>query len=815
MSISDANRLSGSPVLRSLERSEIALSAVICTYNRYDLLPAAIESLVKQDLPTDLFEIIIVDNSPDQAGAKRFGQRYAGLSNLTYLVEPNPGLSNARNKGIAVALGRIVAFIDDDARACASWAQELLHAHAAFDGRAGIVGGPIVPLWTEEKPAWVGKPLLGYLSVVDLGHEMRELSGGEWLSGCNISFDRASLIAAGGFSTRLGRMGSGSTLLSNEEIEARERVRATGKLVIYAPKAVVEHVIPPERLTQSWFRRRAAWQAVSDLLSEAELAPDLAAIAQQRLARRSDGDPLFGTSRSTEALKRDMDLAYSLVIVALCGGVEPEQSHAGGGFARTRAVDKIFRRSPASRSVGQKGRPALSPFALSAQELRSLYSNARDRRKPAAIIVAPPWPNTGSSNAFAAQAAAHKKFGHEVLLVLGPLDASSGRQQEIADVEIEMHYDGISSVVYGRTSDTMKPYRSRSFLDWILAGRDDSLSIRSRYAARSGWQAGILGFIDSNRVDVIHVNHAFEILLGIRIRELVFQRTGKTPRLICNTHDVQAKTYAGRGEKNPFNGRSEKYSDLLKSELSLYRAADILTHCSTDDKKFFEVKLPQMRHILITPCLDLQQEKELHRIRTHRYEKHFDFLYVGNNNFANLTAVTWLFTEVLPLLNGPPPRIALVGRIKELMRHMDKRLYEKYEQYFVGVVPNIGIYYSISNAVLAPSLVGTGCSVKFMEALCAGKTVIATADSLRGLPDHVRERCAEFVHDTPRQFAEAMTMTLGRRLGDSHKVGSIYDDYFHSKHYISRMNDVLTEILETAENETNRSDVALRRVAHD
>ena len=817
MSTSDTKRSSSSPVLPSPERSEIALSAVICTYNRYDLLPAAIESLVNQNLPADSFEVIVVDNSPDQAGAARFGQRYEGLSNLTYLVEPKPGLSNARNRGTAAARGRVVAFIDDDARACASWAEELLHAHAVFDGRAGIAGGPIVPRWTDEKPAWIGEPLLSYLTVIDLGHELRELSAGEWLAGCNISFDRVSLIAAGGFSMRLGRMGSGSTLLSNEEIEASERVRAMGKLAIYTPKAVVEHVILPERLTPSWFRRRAAWQAVSDLLSEPELAPDLAAIALQRLSQRSDGGPLFGPLRSCAALKRDIDFAYSLVIAALCGGIEAAQPRAGAGSARTRAADKIgrlFRLRPASRSAEHVRRPALSSLALTVPELRSLYSSARDRRKPAAIIVAPPWPNTGSSNAFAAQAAAHKKFGHEVLLVLGPFDAFSGRQQEIADLEIEMHYDGISSVVYGRTSDTMKPYRSRSFLDWILAGRDDSLSIRSRYAARSGWQAGVLGFIDSNQVDIIHVNHAFEMLLGIRIRELVFRRTGKKPRLICNTHDIQAKTYAERGEKNLFNGRSEKYSDLLKSELSLYRAADILTHCSTNDKKFFEVTLPQIRHILITPCLNLRQEKELHRIRTNDYEKHFDFLYVGNKNFANFTAVTWLLTEVFPLLNGPP-RIAIVGRIKELIRELDKPLYEKYKQYFVGVVPDIGIYYSISNTVLAPSLVGTGCSVKFMEALCAGKTVIATADSLRGLPDHVRERCAEFVHDTPRQFAEAMTMTLGRRLGDSHRVGSIFDDYFHSKHYIGRMNDVLTEILEIAENETNRSDVEQRRVAHD
>jgi len=283
------------------------------------------------------------------------------------------------------------------------------------------VGGPIVPRWTDEQPARVDEPSLSYLTVIDLGRELRELSAEEWLAGCNISFDRVNLIAAGGFSTRLGRMGSGSRLLSNEGIEASERVRAMGKLAIYTPKAVVEHVSPPERLTQSWFRRRAAWQAVSDLLSEPELAPDLAAIALQRLSQKSDGGPLFGPLRSGAALKRDMDLAYSLVIVALCGGVEVTPSPDGAGLARTRAADRIgrlFRLRSDLRSAEHIHRSVLSSLALSARELHSLYSNARERRRPAAIIVAPPWPNTGSSNAFAAQAAAHKKYGHEVLLFL-------------------------------------------------------------------------------------------------------------------------------------------------------------------------------------------------------------------------------------------------------------------------------------------------------------------------------------------------------------------------------------------------------------
>jgi hypothetical protein len=38
-------------------------------------------------------------------------------------------------------------------------------------------------------------------------------------------------------------------------------------------------------------------------------------------------------------------------------------------------------------------------------------------------------------------------------------------------------------------------------------------------------------------------------------------------------------------------------------------------------------------------------------------------------------------------------------------------------------------------------------------------------------------------------------MTLAHRLDDNQKTGSIYDDHFHSKHYMTKMNDLFTEIL--------------------
>lgn len=418
------------------------------------------------------------------------------------------------------------------------------------------------------------------------------------------------------------------------------------------------------------------------------------------------------------------------------------------------------------------------------------------RQRAAAIMVTPPWPNTGSSNIFAAQAVAHKKFGHETFLILGPLYPLTRNHAEIRDIEAQMHYDGISTVAYSLTSDAMRPYVSKSFLSWMLAGRDDSLSIRARYAARSRWRSRVLDFIDNHQINVIHVNHAFEMLLGVRIRDLVFRRTGRTPRLICDTHDIQSEAYMRRNEKNPFNGRKDTFDSLLKSELALYQNADMLIHCSETDKNFFAQKLPLIRHELIVPCLDPRQEKALTQIRARSYARQFDFLYVGNDNFANVVAVRWLLTEVIPLLHGSKPRIAIVGRVIDSIRKRHRKLYEQFKEYFIGSVSDVTRYYARSNVVLVPSFVGTGCSMKFVEALCAGKTVIVTADSLRGLPEHIRQHCVEFVCDTAQQFAKAMMTTLAGGRAGNHKWELVYDNFFHSDHYMIRMNDLLGEMLQ-------------------
>ena len=243
------------------------ITLCICSYNRYDLLPQAIESVVRQSLPEDLFRILVVDNSPAVGRSDEFAARY-GSSRLDYIVEPTPGLSNARNVAARKSQAPIIAFLDDDAVAAPDWAEEVLKAFDSLGPDVKVVGGRVDPIWSERKPAWLHESLLGNLSIIDWGGETRIAGEKEWLAGTNIAFRVSTILEKGGFSTGLGRRGAGFSLLSNEETQLLERIRADGGQVGYAPGARVDHLVEAERLRREWFRKRAAWQAVSDFMMQ-------------------------------------------------------------------------------------------------------------------------------------------------------------------------------------------------------------------------------------------------------------------------------------------------------------------------------------------------------------------------------------------------------------------------------------------------------------------------------------------------------------------------------------------------------------------
>jgi glycosyltransferase involved in cell wall biosynthesis len=244
------------------------ITAAICTYDRYATLPKAVASLTRQSLPDDQFEIIVVDNSPDHGRSHEISEDFSEIANLKWIVEKTPGLANARNVATESAVSPLIAFMDDDAIAGTSWLDRLVAAFSQFGGDAQMAGGRVDPVWGASRPHWLSDDLLGYVSVVDWGGLTRFAAKNEWVAGTNIAFRLDALRAAGGFSAELGRKRGGEVLLSNDELDVVARIQQMGGRLLYVPDAVVDHLVPADRLKQSWFRRRAAWQAVSDYLQD-------------------------------------------------------------------------------------------------------------------------------------------------------------------------------------------------------------------------------------------------------------------------------------------------------------------------------------------------------------------------------------------------------------------------------------------------------------------------------------------------------------------------------------------------------------------
>ncbi len=127
-------------------------SIVICTHNRAELAQAAIQSVLQQDFPADLYELLIVDNASTDETAQMvqaFCERYP---HARYVFEPKIGLSNARNRGWQEGRGEYIGYLDDDAKAGPHW---LATAHQVAETlRPLAFGGPYYPFYHSQKPAW-------------------------------------------------------------------------------------------------------------------------------------------------------------------------------------------------------------------------------------------------------------------------------------------------------------------------------------------------------------------------------------------------------------------------------------------------------------------------------------------------------------------------------------------------------------------------------------------------------------------------------------------------------------------------------------
>jgi glycosyltransferase involved in cell wall biosynthesis len=239
-------------------------TVVICTRNRSKLLAEVAHAALAQEFTLGPWELLIVDNASTDDTPLIAQEIVASAPELARLVvEPEIGLSKARNTGFREALGEVVVFLDDDAFPDPGWLTVLVEALAVSDGPM-CVGGAVHPLFVGELPPWFRARFLPYLSAWDLGDEVVDVRYNDYPRGANVAYRREVFDRYGGFSTDLGRRGR--SLLSCEETELCLRIERDGRGVRFVPGAVVRHRTEADRISRRWLERRFRAQGASEAI---------------------------------------------------------------------------------------------------------------------------------------------------------------------------------------------------------------------------------------------------------------------------------------------------------------------------------------------------------------------------------------------------------------------------------------------------------------------------------------------------------------------------------------------------------------------
>jgi glucosyl-dolichyl phosphate glucuronosyltransferase len=230
-------------------------SVVVCTRNRAPLLEITLDSLAAQTLDVNRFEVVVIDNvSTDSTPEVVERWQSANARPCRRVVEERRGTNHARNRGVREARGRVVAFLDDDARAEHDWLERLLQTFE--EERVAGVGGAIRLAWQSPPPRWLTEDyLLGLLAEFELGDVRCRVERFPYLVGTNMAFAADVFERVGGFSAELERRSA--TVIGMEDLEFCHRVVRSGGTLAYEPRAVVHHFVPDDRATFRFLVRRS------------------------------------------------------------------------------------------------------------------------------------------------------------------------------------------------------------------------------------------------------------------------------------------------------------------------------------------------------------------------------------------------------------------------------------------------------------------------------------------------------------------------------------------------------------------------------
>lgn len=259
------------------------ISVIIPTYARPYRLACCLSCVLAQDFPRDDYEIIVTDDSPDDASHNIIDRDFP---QVRWIQGPRRGPAANRNHGATKASGEWLLFLDDDCEPQPGWLKAIRD-----NGGDDIPGVPIPSLQkqtseSEENrtPGMSSPPLSASPSpnVLEgktvcpgktdhpLEEHVENLTGDNFWS-CNLAVRRKIFEELGGFDEDFLEAGG-------EDMEFAWRLRQVGVPTLFCPALLVFH--PPRRIGWKGFWHRTwmiRWMALYRLKTgiQSPLIPDL------------------------------------------------------------------------------------------------------------------------------------------------------------------------------------------------------------------------------------------------------------------------------------------------------------------------------------------------------------------------------------------------------------------------------------------------------------------------------------------------------------------------------------------------------------
>jgi glycosyltransferase involved in cell wall biosynthesis len=201
------------------------VSVIIPVFNNRKQLTLCLQALQTQTYDQDRYEVIVVDNGSDPS--ERLDDIINHFSKAKLVLELTPSSYAARNKGLSIAEGTIIAFTDSDCIPQKDWLKNGV-MHLRNTPNCGLLAGKVQLFFKNPD----------HLTMVELYELVTAFPQENFLKNAQFGAT-ANVFTSRSVFDKVGRFDS--SLKSGGDMEWGQRVAAFGYTQTYGSNVVVEH----------------------------------------------------------------------------------------------------------------------------------------------------------------------------------------------------------------------------------------------------------------------------------------------------------------------------------------------------------------------------------------------------------------------------------------------------------------------------------------------------------------------------------------------------------------------------------------------